>query len=91
MAHLSFPKPENQDALHCAMHLSFDYTVKRFLLAYHAGVSVGGLAGKERRNDLEELSWQAVRARGWVATALGSVSLAWFCDWNRSPDWPRFG
>jgi hypothetical protein len=40
---------------------SFDRAVKRFLLAYHEGVSIAGLPGKERRNDLEELSWQAVR------------------------------
>jgi hypothetical protein len=49
-------KPRNQDALHCAMHPSFDHAVKRFLLAYHVGVSVACLPGEERRNDLEELS-----------------------------------
>jgi hypothetical protein len=58
-------KPKNQDALHRAMHPSFDHTAKWFLLVYHAGVSVAGLLGNERRNDLEELSWQPVCARGW--------------------------
>jgi hypothetical protein len=66
-------KPENQDALHCAMHPSFDDAMRRFLLAYHAGVSVAGLPGKERRNDLEGLSWQPVCARGWAAVGHGSV------------------
>jgi hypothetical protein len=45
-------KTENQDALHCATHPRFDDAVKRFLFAYHAGVWVAGLAGRERRNDL---------------------------------------
>jgi hypothetical protein len=38
----------------------FGHAVKGFLLAYHAGVSIAALPGKERRNDLEEISWQAV-------------------------------
>jgi hypothetical protein len=54
---LSLPKQENQGDIHSDMHPSFDHAVKRFLLGYHAGVSVAGLPCKDRRNDLEELSW----------------------------------
>lgn len=60
VAHLSLPKRENQGAMHGAMHPSFDRAVKRFILAYHTGVFAAGVPRKERRNELEGLSWLAV-------------------------------
>ena len=60
VAHLSLQKRENQGVVHSVTHSSFDRAVKRFILACLTGVSVAGLPGKERRNELEGLSWAAV-------------------------------
>jgi len=50
-------KEEKSGVSHSDLH-NFDRAIERFILAYHAGVSIAGLSGKERRSDLEELSWQ---------------------------------
>jgi hypothetical protein len=60
VAHLSLGRRQNQGVSHPVSHPSFDHAVKRFLLAYHMSISVAGLPGKERRNNLEGLSWAAV-------------------------------
>jgi hypothetical protein len=47
-------KEEKSGVSHSDLHTNFDRAIKRFILAYHAGVSIVGLRGKERRDGLEE-------------------------------------
>ena len=44
---------------HSDLH-NFDRAIKRFMLTYQMPVAVAGLPAKEKRNDLEKLSWEAV-------------------------------
>ena len=39
----------------------FDRAVKRFILAYQMPVGVAGLPAKEKRDELEELSWAGIQ------------------------------
>jgi len=61
-----------QGGSHGVVHPGFDGGVKKwFLLSYHASILVAGLLGKERWNELEELSWRAVRVHGersWICS-----------------------
>jgi hypothetical protein len=64
---------------HSDLHTNFDRAIKLFILAYHAGVSIAGLPGKERRNNLEELSWQPVLEAVKYAKALEDPELRLKC------------
>jgi len=39
------------------LHTNFDRAIKRFMLTYQMSVGVAGLTAKEKRDELEELSW----------------------------------
>jgi hypothetical protein len=39
----------------------FDRAVKRFIVAVQADIGIAGLPGKQRRDELEGLSWEALR------------------------------
>jgi hypothetical protein len=39
----------------------FDRAVKRYIIAAEADIGIAGLPGKQRRDELEGLSWKAVR------------------------------
>jgi hypothetical protein len=40
---------------------NFDRAVKRFMLTYQMPVGVAGLPAKEKRDELEELSWAGLQ------------------------------
>ena len=46
---------------HCVAHRNFDRAVKRFMLAYQMPVGIAGLPAKEKRDELEELSWAGLQ------------------------------
>jgi hypothetical protein len=52
-------KEEKSGVSHSDLH-NFDRAIKRLILAYQMPVGVAGLPAKEKRNELEKLSWQAV-------------------------------
>jgi predicted DNA-binding protein (UPF0251 family) len=52
---------ENMGVSRSVIHRSFDRAVKRFMLAYQMPVGIAGLPAKEKRDELEELSWAAVQ------------------------------
>jgi hypothetical protein len=52
---------ENLGVRRSVLHRSFDRAVKRFMLAYQMPVAIAGLPAKEKRDELEELSWAAVQ------------------------------
>jgi len=43
------------------IHRNFDRAVKRFMLTYQMPVGIAGLPAKEKRDQLEELSWAGVQ------------------------------
>jgi hypothetical protein len=43
------------------LHTNFDRAIKRFMLTYQMPVGIAGLPAKERRDELEELSWAGIQ------------------------------
>lgn len=43
------------------LHHNFDRAVKRFILTYQMPVAIAGLPAKEKRDELEELSWVGIQ------------------------------
>lgn len=52
---------ENMGLPRSVAHKQFDRAVKRFILAYQMPVGVAGLPAKEKRDELEELSWAGIQ------------------------------
>ena len=52
---------ENAGVRRSVLHTNFDRAVKRFILTYQMPVGVAGLPAKEKRDELEELSWAAIQ------------------------------
>jgi hypothetical protein len=52
-------KEEKSGVSHSDLHTNSDRAIKRFMLTYQMPVGVAGLPAKEKRDDLEKLSWQA--------------------------------
>ena len=53
-------REENLGVRRTVLHRSLDRAIKNFILAYQMPVGVAGLPAKEKWDELEELSWQAV-------------------------------
>jgi len=52
---------ENSGVARSGLHKNFDRAVKRFMLTYQMPVGVAGLPAKEKRDQLEELSWAGIQ------------------------------
>ena len=52
---------ENVGVRRSVLHKNFDRAIKRFMLAYQMPVGVAGLPAKEKRDQLEELSWAGIQ------------------------------
>ena len=54
-------RQENLGVGRTVLHRNFDRAVKRFMLTYQMPVGVAGLPAKEKRDELEELSWAGIQ------------------------------
>ena len=54
-------REENSGVARSGLHKNFDRAVKRFILTYQMPVGAAGLPAKERRDELEELSWAGIQ------------------------------
>jgi hypothetical protein len=52
---------ENSGVARSGLHKNFDRAVKRFMLTYQMPVGIAGLPAKEKRDELEELSWAGIQ------------------------------
>lgn len=52
---------ENSGVARSGLHKKFDRAIKRFILTYQMPVGVAGLPAKEKRDELEELSWAGIQ------------------------------
>jgi hypothetical protein len=52
---------ENMGVPRSVAHRDFDRAVKRFILTYHMPIGIAGLPAKEKRDQLEELSWAGLQ------------------------------
>jgi len=52
---------ENMGVSRSVIHRNFDRAVKRFMLTYQMPVGIAGLPAKEKRDQLEELSWAGIQ------------------------------
>jgi hypothetical protein len=52
---------ENTQVRRSVLHSNFDRAIKRFILTYQMPVGVAGLPAREKRDELEELSWAGIQ------------------------------
>jgi hypothetical protein len=52
---------QNMGVPRSVLHTNFDRAIKRFMLTYQMPVGIAGLPAKERRDELEELSWAGIQ------------------------------
>jgi hypothetical protein len=54
-------RAENAGVPRSVAYMNFDRAVKRFMLTYQMPVGIAGLPAKEKRDELEELSWAGIQ------------------------------